>query len=257
MTPLHPASFSPGIIGHPFVELPVVDSTNNYAMEQVNTGLVTEGTVYFAKQQTAGKGQRGKAWQTSPGENITLSIVLQPAMLELADQFMLSATVALGILDFFRHYAGNDSRIKWSNDIYWRDRKAGGILIENILRGNNWQYAIIGIGLNINEVDFPEHLPNPVSLRQITKQSWDVVKLAKALCRQIENRYLQLHPKNFGRILADYKEALFRLGEPAKYKINGATFTGIITDVLPDGKLIIMKDNIPTRFDFGELEFVI
>jgi BirA family transcriptional regulator, biotin operon repressor / biotin---[acetyl-CoA-carboxylase] ligase len=245
------------VIGQPFYILDKVDSTNNYAMEQVNIGTVTSGTAWFAMEQTAGKGQRGKQWLSPPGENIMLTIALQPGMLPLSRQFMLSVTVALGTWDFFSRHAGDETGVKWSNDIYWRDRKAGGILIENILRGNTWQYAIIGIGLNINQTAFPAHLPNPVSLRQITGKEWDAISLAKELCACLHERIQQLHPSTYESLLNEYKSKLFRLQQPGLYRMNGEYFEGIIRDVLPDGRLCLEKNGEILYLNFGEVEFVV
>jgi BirA family biotin operon repressor/biotin-[acetyl-CoA-carboxylase] ligase len=245
------------VIGQPFYILDKVDSTNNYAMEQVNIGTITSGTTWFAMEQTAGKGQRGKQWLSPPGENIMLTIALQPGMLPLSRQFMLSVTVALAASDFFSKHAGDESGIKWSNDIYWRDRKAGGILIENVLRGNTWQYAIVGIGLNINQTHFPEHLPNPVSLRQITGKEWDTIALARELCVCLQNRINTLHPSNYDSLLSTYKSRLFRLNQPGLYRMNGEYFEAVIRDVLPDGRLSLEKDGILLELNFGELEFVV
>lgn len=245
------------MIGHPFYILDKVDSTNNYAMEQVSSGQVTHGTTWFAMEQTAGKGQRGKQWLSPPGENIMLTTALQPNQLPLSRQFMLSVTVALAAYDFFFQYAGDETCIKWSNDIYWRDRKAGGILIENVLRGNIWQYAIVGIGININQTQFPEHLPNPVSLRQITGKPWDSVALAQQLCKALQQRMQLLHPSNYNALLEEYKSHLFRIDQPALYKQNGQYFQGTIVDVLTDGKLCIRENHTVREFSFGEIAFVI
>jgi BirA family transcriptional regulator, biotin operon repressor / biotin---[acetyl-CoA-carboxylase] ligase len=245
------------VIGQPFYILNKVDSTNNYAMEQVNTGTISSGTTWFAMEQTAGKGQRGKQWLSPPGENIMLTIALQPGMLPLSRQFMLSITVALAASDFLSKHAGDETGIKWSNDIYWRDRKAGGILIENVLRGNTWQYAIIGIGLNINQTLFPEHLPNPVSLRQITGKDWDTIALAKELCACLQDRISTLQPSNYDSLLSNYKSRLFRLNQPGLYRMNGEYFEATIRDVLPDGRLCLEKDGNLLEMNFGELEFVI
>src|SRR5215210_6618050 len=147
-------------IGHFFSTLPSVDSTNNYAMAQVHAGLARHGFVYSTLQQTAGKGQRGKTWSTDSGSNITLSVVLEPSGLNYAKQFFLSAAVALACLDFTRIYAGEKTKIKWPNDIYWSDRKAGGILIENVLKGEEWKHSIVGIGININQTLFPPGIRN-------------------------------------------------------------------------------------------------
>jgi BirA family biotin operon repressor/biotin-[acetyl-CoA-carboxylase] ligase len=244
------------VIGNPFQVLASVDSTNNYAMAQVNAGPVADGSTWFAMEQTAGKGQRGKQWHSAPGENIMLTTVLQPA-LTLQQQFMLSVAVALGAYDFFSHYAGDETRIKWSNDIYWRDRKAGGILIENVLRGSIWQYAIAGIGININTSQFPEGLVNPVSLRQITGRTWNSVELARELCHYLEQRYSRLHPAVFDEWLEAYKSCLYRFNEPALYKKDGEIFQGVIRDVLPDGRLCLEKGREMLELGFGEVEFVI
>jgi BirA family biotin operon repressor/biotin-[acetyl-CoA-carboxylase] ligase len=245
------------VIGQPFYVLDTIDSTNNYAMEQVNSGLISHGTAWFAMEQTAGKGQRGKQWLSPPGENIILTVALQPNTLPLSRQFMLSVAVALGASDFFGKYAGDETRIKWSNDIYWRDRKAGGILIENVLRGSTWQYAITGIGININQAQFPGHLPNPVSLRQITGKTWDAVALAKELCQCLAPWLQQLHPAHYNELLEQYKSRLFLLNEPGLYRMQGEYFQGIIRDVLPDGKLCLEKNGAIMQLDFGEVEFVI
>lgn len=244
------------VIGQPFYILDKVDSTNNYAMEQVNTGTVTPGSAWFAMEQTAGKGQRGKQWLSPPGENIILTIALQPGTLPLSRQFMLSVAVALGTYDWFSKYAGDETAIKWSNDLYWRDRKAGGILIENVLRGNTWQYAITGLGININQAVFPEHLTNPVSLRQITGKTFDTVQLARELCTALQERLQMLHPAQYTILLETYKSKLIRMEKPGIYRTNGEYFEGIIRDVLPDGKLCIEREGKMLQFGFGEIEFI-
>lgn len=184
-----------------------------------------------------------------------LTTALQPG-LPLAQQFTLSMAVALGAFDFFSKYAGDDTSIKWSNDIYWRDRKAGGILIENVLRGSIWQYAIAGMGININTPHFPEALINPVSLRQITGKTWDSVALAQELCACLDKRYRRLHSLPAAGWLEEYKSHLYRFNEPALYKINGEIFQGVIRDVLPDGRLCLEKGKEMLELGFGEVEFV-
>ena len=114
---------------------------------------------YLLMNRLAGKGQRGKIWTSEKDANIILSIVINPEPLQLSQQFQLSACVAVAVNDFFTKYAGMQTKIKWPNDLYWQDRKAGGILIENIVSThqliiNNWEWAIIGIGININQTSF-------------------------------------------------------------------------------------------------------
>ena len=180
-------------IGHAFIELQSVDSTNNYAMAQAAEGRAAHGTLFFAHEQWAGKGQRGRSWASTPGENIVLSAVLEPLALQPSQAFSLSVCVALACHDLFSRYAGPGSTsIKWPNDLYWNDRKAGGILIENHFQGDRWTLAIAGMGININQVEFPETARNPVSLRQITGRTFHAVELARELGSCLDQRYSAL-----------------------------------------------------------------
>lgn len=244
-------------VGNPFITLAEVDSTNNYAMARVSEGPVSDGTTWFALKQTAGKGQRGRPWQSAPGENILLSIVLKPLMLRPAEQFMLSASVALGVYDLVQKYAGDATKIKWSNDLYVGDKKAGGILIENVLRGNDWNYAIVGIGLNVNQVDFPPELPNPVSLGQLTGRRYDAVRLGRELCACIDERYRVLRPENFSRILTEYNSVLYHLKQERSFRMGDESFKASLQGVEKDGKLILLKEGGLLRLGFGEITFVI
>jgi BirA family transcriptional regulator, biotin operon repressor / biotin---[acetyl-CoA-carboxylase] ligase len=241
-----------GRIGEPFIELFTIDSTNNYAMGQAHAGLASHGAVYFADSQTAGKGQRNKAWTTNPGENITMSCVLQPEGPNITRPFLLSAAVALACHDFFNVYTAGDATIKWPNDIYWRDRKAGGILIENSYRAGQWQFAIAGIGLNINQAAFPPHLPNPVSLKQVSGRQYDRLTLAHELCEKLTHRYLQF-VNDDARLLQDYNDNLYKRGESARLRKGNIIFDTTILGVSSLGRLLTKE----REFDFGEVEWMI
>jgi BirA family biotin operon repressor/biotin-[acetyl-CoA-carboxylase] ligase len=244
-------------IGHSFVELQSVDSTNNYAMGKVHEGMASHGMMIFAHEQWAGKGQRGKAWTSTPGENIIVSTVLQPVNLPLIMQFPLSAAVALACHDLFGRYAGaEDTTIKWPNDLYWRDRKAGGILIENIFKGDQWAYAIIGTGININQTLFPDTARNPVSLKQITGRSFDAVALTHELGTYLEIRYQQLLTGRADILVAEYNQRLFRKDQPVRLKKEQAVFETVIKGVTATGELIA-RDTLERRFGFGEVEWLI
>ncbi|MFZ9417218.1 MAG: biotin--[acetyl-CoA-carboxylase] ligase [Sediminibacterium sp.] len=184
-------------LGAPLIELPSIDSTNIYAMEQIKAGKAISGSCYNTPFQTHGKGQHGRVWESEKGQNLLCSYVLELKSLNPSknwgpeDQKGLSAAVAIGAKAFFGAHAGDETLIKLPNDIYWRDRKAGGILIENSLRGTEWTWAVIGIGFNINQTSFSPDAPNPVSLRQITGRQWEIARLqtelSKALTDSIQN----------------------------------------------------------------------
>jgi BirA family biotin operon repressor/biotin-[acetyl-CoA-carboxylase] ligase len=249
----HPGKPAP--IGHPYIILPTVDSTNNYAMRQIQAGLATHGATWFALEQTAGKGQRGKSWLTTPNLNIMFSTVVTPGLLPTR-QFWLSATVALSCYDFYKKYAGDETRIKWPNDVYWRDRKAGGILIENVFRGTDWLYAVVGIGINVNQVVFDPALPNPVSLKQITGRDFDAAELGRELCQCLENRYQLLQEGEIENIMQEYQQVLYKLHQPVMLKKGNISFETTIVGVTDTGQLKT-KDVMEREFYFGEVEFVI
>lgn len=241
----------------PLTTLQEVDSTNNYAMARINEGSVTSGQAWLALYQTSGKGQRGKPWQSNPGENIMMSIALKPNGLLLADQFMLSSSVALGSYDFVKNYAGDATRIKWSNDIYINDKKAGGILIENLIRGNKWMYAVAGIGINLNQESFSPDVPNPVSLCQITGRKHDLLKMAEELYNCIMNRISLMHPKGYEQLLEEYNRRLYRRGEKQWFLSKRGKFEAMIKGVENDGKLVLENDGKLTSVSFGEVSFII
>lgn len=258
-----------------------MDSTNNYAMGQVHAGLATHEMAWFAREQYAGKGQRNKQWTALPGENITMSIALQPSFLKVSEQFQLSAAIALSAVDFFGKYAGEETKIKWPNDIYWRDRKAGGILIENVIGVkevnslpatdnttiqssisghpatviSNYKWTIAGIGININQTEFPDSLVNPVSLKQITGKKFDTFQLAGELYQQVLKRFEQLQTNGFKEIYNDYLSQLYKINQTHKFKKENRVFEALVKNVSSAGKLVL-QHSIEEEYDFGEIEWV-
>ncbi len=221
-------------------------------MAKVHAGLAKHGDTYFSMAQTAGKGQRGKTWNSGIGENIALSCIIKPQMFRLSNQFMLSVTIALSCYDFVNNYTVLDTTIKWPNDIYWRDRKAGGILIENQIQGNDWQHAVIGVGLNINQTSFTPGLINPVSLKQITGNTYSIVNLAKELCGYIQNR---LEISNTDTLLSEYNSHLYKINEKVLLKSNNSVFETYIKGVNAKGQLITHNKN-EALFNWGEVEWI-
>ena len=247
-------------IGQPFIIIPKVDSSNNYAMALAQSGGAEHGTVYFACEQSAGKGQRGKTWISRPNENVIMSAIIQPGSLLLDQQFQLSVAVSLACYDFFKTFASEEfTRIKWPNDLYWQDRKAGGILIESGVgsreSGAEWLWAVAGIGININQTEFEEFSTRAVSLKQITGKDWDVVELAKELCGCLEKRYRQLIAGNANAQLREYNSLLYKLNQVVRLKKDNAVFETRIISVTQKGKLTT-RDTIEREFDWGEVEFV-
>lgn len=226
-------------------------------MAMAKEGKAGHGTLVFAHDQWAGKGQRGRTWNSSPGQNILLSAVLEPVAFPPSAAFGLSACVALACHDLFARYAGHETvTIKWPNDLYWNDRKAGGILIENHVKGTRWLLAIAGMGININQGEFPSTARNPVSLRQITGQRFDVLALARELGECLDRRYTEWETGGAGSLIGEYNRVLYRRGHEVQLKKGTAVFRTRVEGVSPQGELLT-RDVLERRFTFGEVEWVI
>ena len=241
-------------VGFPFIELRKVESTNNYAMGLVHAGMAQHGTAVFAHEQTMGKGQRHKQWLSAPDKNIILSLIVHPFRLKTSQLFLLSMAVANGVHSFFNFYAGNETKIKWPNDIYCCDRKAGGILIENVIQGKAWKHAIIGIGLNINQTDFG-NFNRAVSLKEITGKSYDTVSLAKELLTFLDSSFKEMTADN-GAVIKNYHEHLYKWKETVRLIKDEAIIEGYLKGVNMDGMLIIETPTQEMLFKVGEVEWV-
>ena len=159
-------------------QLAETDSTNDYLAKLCNQGNIEEFYTERTEYQTSGKGQRGNSWESEPGKNLLFSFVFYPTALEAKSQFNLSMLVATGLVDALSGYTDGFS-IKWPNDIYWKDQKIAGILIENMLEGKYISQCIVGIGLNVNQTVFHSSAPNPISLAQIIGKEIDREELFK------------------------------------------------------------------------------
>ena len=249
------------IIGFPFVELQSVDSTNNYARNLLHEGLAQHGMAIYAHEQLAGKGQRGRIWSSDKGSNVILSLIVNPQSLVLSQQFQLSVCVALSVHELFMKFAGTDTKIKWPNDLYWQDRKAGGILIESVVGSresgiSSWDWSIIGVGININQTAFPSYLPNPVSLKQITGENFDAVLLAKELCMMMNQKFDELMNSGFENLYAQYLIHLYKINTTVKLRKDNRIFEAIIKGVNRAGQLVVYH-SIEEEFNFGDVEWVV
>jgi BirA family biotin operon repressor/biotin-[acetyl-CoA-carboxylase] ligase len=244
------------MIGEPFIILPTIDSTNNYAKSLLRDGLAKNGMVIFAEEQTQGRGQKSNKWESEKGLNIMLTAIVETKALSALNQFPLSCAVAVACSDFFSFYAGDETCIKWPNDLYWRDRKAGGILVENIIKGNIWENSVIGIGININQVAFTHMKNKPVSLKQITGKTLDSRLLAKELCKFLDQRFNELLAGHFEELLGIYNQRLFKRKSVVTLKKQETQFTTTIDHVNQYGELNTTYPN-EGKFKYGEIEWIL
>jgi BirA family transcriptional regulator, biotin operon repressor / biotin---[acetyl-CoA-carboxylase] ligase len=263
-----------GKVLYHFDELP---STNSFASEMLmepsnlslnsveerNPDYFGEGVVVSTFNQTNGRGQMGSRWASEPNMNLAVSIILKPHFLQARQQFHLNKAVALAVCDFVANQYGennpslkNDVTVKWANDIYVKNNKIAGILIQNSLSGVDIQSTIIGIGLNINQTHF-NNLPNATSLKLETKKTYDLREMLEKLCIFVEQRYIQLKKREFDKLHNQYLDKLYRMGEDAIYQYpNGDYFSGRIIGVGDNGKLTLLTKSGVENFDVKEVKFV-
>ncbi len=222
------------------------DSTNRWLREQGGE----ENMVVWADYQTAGRGCGTNHWESERGKNLTFSMLLHPHDVPAQKQFRISRAISLAICKALGQHIG-DLSIKWPNDIYWRDGKIGGILIEVTLQGNKVKDCIIGIGLNINQRVFRSDAPNPVSMWQICEQETD--------CEQLLQEILQAFQEYMGKSNKDeYQSMLYRRKGFHPYADKDGAFMAEIIDVEDDGHLLLRDDNGQLRrYAFKEVTFII
>lgn len=222
------------------------DSTNRWLQKQGGSGNV----VVVADYQTAGRGCGTNSWESERGKNLLFSMLIHPTDLPAKRQFHISMAVSLAICEALGQHIG-DLSIKWPNDIYWRNAKICGILIENRLQGQRICDSIIGVGLNVNQRQFHSNAPNPVSLWQISEHETD--------CGQLLTGILQSFDRLLGQDIRDrYLSLLYRRQGFHPYVDKDGAFMAEIKDVADDGHLVLRDDNGRERsYAFKEVQFII
>lgn len=205
-----------GKIEH-FVE--EVSSTNEMASLALKNAKVIEGSLFRADHQTQGKGQRGRVWDSLPGQNILASYVFYPTFLKSEEQFCLIKAVSLAVKDLLDEYLFDVVKIKWPNDIYVNDLKIAGILIESTVKDSKMGSSIIGIGLNVNQKIFDPAF-NATSVVLETGMGCDNSMFVRELSSFLERRYLMLK-RDSCSMDKEYESALYLKDEEASYLING------------------------------------
>jgi BirA family transcriptional regulator, biotin operon repressor / biotin---[acetyl-CoA-carboxylase] ligase len=246
------------LAGNTIIELKTIDSTNRYAIELARDSTPPEGTAVIAGFQSDGQGQHGNSWCSDENANLLLSIILYPRFLLPADLFLLIQTVSLAITDFIKLYVDVDQVfIKWPNDIMAGDSKMSGILINNIIEQDEIKTSVVGIGINVNQMNFPQDIPPATSLKKITFQTFNLVELRQLLFECFNFRYWQLEQKQADSIRLDYSRSLYMLEKDCKFKDkNDRIFDGKINGVENDGRIRIISDQKILYFQFKEVSFV-
>lgn len=234
-----------------------VDSTNLMLKKIAREEHPEEGSVVIAGYQTGGRGQMGTSWFSSKGENLLFSLLIYPKNVEANGQFIISRIASLAVKNTLDQFV-SDIRIKWPNDIYWKDKKIGGMLIENDIQGKQIENSVIGIGININQQIFPPDLPNPVSLKQITGSEQDMEYIFNIFMREFFMLYREFEHGGTNSIEDEYMLDLYRINDYYWFEDKNGKFKAIIENVLPTGHLVLktLKNEVRRRYSFKEVAFV-
>ena len=221
------------IIGSKKIFIEKLASTNSHAAMLLRNGNVMEGTVIHTGFQTAGRGQGANSWESEPGKNLLFSIIIYPFKVKADSQFSISRMISLGVKDFLGHIV-KEVYIKWPNDIYVRNDKIAGILIENAIMRNEIVHTIAGIGININQVRFAEGAMNATSLKILTGKEHRIEDCLDEILRSIDYRYSQLSSGKRSQIDSDYISSLYRFEQWSEFRDSRGIFEGKIIAVTGD-----------------------
>ena len=235
----------------PIIELDITDSTNNYAMQLIDADKALPGMTIVAQSQTRGKGQRGKSWADTPGESLLMSVVTAPGR-PITDQFVFNSSIAVSIANVLQKLDANwNVRIKWPNDMIINDKKAGGILIENILRGSRWAHSVVGLGLNIKQLSFPPDLPYATSLKITSGHDFDMTAIRDAIRESIID--VTSNPLT-GLNMKDYNELLYKRGRKQRFTNTAGNWEATIIQVYPNGTLEVqLEDGAIICYQHGQV----
>lgn len=234
----------------------VLESTNRHC-ELLNLNQIEEFVVICALNQTAGRGQGSHTWESQPNKNLSFSIILHPTLLPIPQQFMLTKVLSLGISDHLQKMVPNHKvHIKWPNDIYVDNRKICGILVKAQLHGKIFQHAICGIGINVNQTQFSEWIPNPTSLKLLTEKDYPLDEILPQFIQSIQLRYQQLSNSQ-ETLNQDYLSILLNRGTMRRYHYHDDIITATILDVNDFGHLRLLTSQGSTIIcQHGEISLI-
>ena len=229
-------------IGNQVIKVKSIDSTNNYAAKLLNQTKVPFGTVIMAHYQTNGKGQRNTIWSSNGGDNLLMSVLLDLSFMHSEKIFFLSKSIALAIRAAVVDVIGIESHLKWPNDVLIDNKKIAGVLIENQWKKSNIVSSVVGVGLNVNQVDFQESF-SATSLKKITNKNYNVDNILKVLCKKLDKYYNQLASLKYDNIDLEYHQHLVNNNKFCEFEENNMVFSAKVKGVNQQGELMLEFTN--------------
>lgn len=239
------------------INLENCDSTNSYLSELIySSNSIENFTVVTCQNQSKGRGIYDTKWHSEPRKNLCFSLYFT-SRVKAENCFIISMATSLAIIDYLAQHS-IDSQIKWPNDIYYQNKKLAGILIENTFQGNVIKFSVIGIGLNLNQLEFPAEIPNPDSLINITGKKYDIKNELNRLIKCLKLRLQQLDNTSFNDNKRDYFDSLLGVNDPFRIRDKQGISSVTIVDILPSGNIVLKYENKQLRtYGFKEVEFII
>lgn len=238
------------------IHITETESTNQYLQMLTLSEKLTDETVLLTDIQTAGRGQLGNSWESEPCKNLTFSILCYPKQLPANQPFIIAELAALCVKRILDKYVSGIT-VKWPNDIYWKDKKICGILIENFLSEGLINQSIIGIGVNLNQEKFMSNAYNPVSLRQITGETYDRLEVLNALTTSFHEIRKHFESGGLASIHCAYMDSLYRSGGYFLYRDENGEFEARIHHVELSGYLVLERRNGElSQYAFKEVTFI-
>ena len=239
------------------IHIKQTESTNNYARRMCLEQKNTANFCVVAHHQTSGKGQLAAVWETEAGKNLTFSLVFQNLKFDVNEQFKLSALVSLNLLTALKKMGFYKVELKWPNDVISERKKIAGVLIETIIKNKFVNTAIIGIGLNVNQIAFSK-LPNASSLKSISGVHYALEEVLHFILIEMEKIPIQLKTRTITEVIQQYQKSLFRKNQASMFQFqNGTMQPGIIKGVTKSGLLnVLFEDEKESTFDLKEIKLI-
>jgi len=245
------------IIGHTVLHFSTLTSSNVFALDYIAKNSPIEGTVIKTDYQSEGQGQIGRKWFSDAEKNLLFSIIMKPRFIEPKNQFYFNQAISVAIRSTLEEVIKDSSvLIKWPNDIYIDKKKVAGILIQNTINKSVINYSVVGIGLNVNQKNFPSDLPNPTSLVLELGQKLDRDELLQNIFQSIEHQYLKLRAGKVEEISNEYQQYLLGINQKLNFKDAESQFSAVLKGTDKDGRLLLLKEDQKCYYTFGEITYL-
>lgn len=242
-------------LGKNVIYLPECHSTNDLLMDYARMGKAKEGTIVITDFQSVGKGQRGNQWESEPGANLLFSIMLQPDYLVPKSQFYIGLCMALATVKAIEALSEAQAglQVKWPNDLYLNEKKIAGILLESSLSGNRVDFVVLGMGLNVKQLQFENEKASSLWIEGLKVETNE---LLEEILIQLEAQLMHLRTSQIKLVIEQYYQRLRWMGEEHEFEAKNKRFSGTILGIDEQGRLMLGVGSNTLIYDIKEIKFL-